>query len=65
MNAPAKFKARYPTKSKIEGLIAIARAAGIDVAGIEVSADGMIRVMEARAIPSEPQSLFDQLKDQL
>jgi hypothetical protein len=65
MNAHSKIKARYPTKAKIAGLIQIARAAGIDVAGIEVSPDGVIRVMEARAIPADKPSLFEQLEDQL
>lgn len=65
MNAQTKIKARYPSKAKITGLIQIARAAGIDVAGIEVSPEGVIRVMEARAIPAEKPSLFDRLEDQL
>lgn len=71
MNAPRRLdraKARYPTKAKIETLgpvlVKVARDCGLDVAGIEVSPDGAIRVLEAPAA-AQSGSLFDQLKDQL
>jgi hypothetical protein len=39
--------------------VAAARAAGIDVAGIELSKEGIIRVMEARLMSDPPLSEFD------
>lgn len=55
----------YPGKVAIRQVVEAARAVGIDVAGIEVTLDGTIRAIEARAIPQtpdRPQSLYDQLK---
>lgn len=47
MNAPARIG--YPTKAEIARAIAAARAAGIDVSGLEVSRDGTIRLLPAAA----------------
>lgn len=63
MNAPAKF--RYPRKAEIERSVAAAKACGLDVAGIEVSPDGTIRIMEARAVADVPANDFDRFSDQL
>jgi hypothetical protein len=52
----------YPGKVAIRHVVEAARDLGIDVAGLEVAPDGTIRVMEARAIPQQPKSLFDQLE---
>lgn len=55
----------YPGKVAIRQVVEAARSVGIDVAGIEVTLDGTIRAIEARAIPKtpdKPQSLFDQLE---
>lgn len=60
MNAPARLQ--YPGKVAIKHVVAAAKGAGIDVAGVEVSPDGTIRVVEARAIPQVPPTLFDQLE---
>lgn len=48
MNAPAKF--RYPRKAEIARAVQAAKSCGLDVAGFEVSPDGTIRIMEARAV---------------
>jgi hypothetical protein len=52
VNAPAKFKAHYPTKPKIKLAVETARELGLDVAGFEICPDGTVRVMEARAKPA-------------
>ncbi|UAK24376.1 hypothetical protein [Sphingomonas nostoxanthinifaciens] len=63
MNAPARLgKTAYPGKVAIKHAIEAARSLGIDVAGIEISPDGTIRIMEARAVPKPADSLYDQLK---
>ena len=59
---------RYPSEQQIERMFAIAKRLGLDVAGFEVSADGSIRIMEARAVtapPAAPASDFDRYADQL
>jgi len=38
-----------------------ARDLGLDVAGLEVCPDGTVRVIEARAMQQQPQTLFDKL----
>jgi hypothetical protein len=63
MNAQRSFpKPVYPGKVAIRHAIQAARANGIDVAGFEVLPDGTIRIMDARAVPTQPTSLFDQLE---
>ena len=62
MNAPARIPTTaYPGKVAIKRVIEAARTCGLDVAGVEVSPDGTIKVVEARAAPSAV-SLFDQLE---
>lgn len=64
MNASSKLKGAraYPGKVAIRHAVEAARALGLDVAGFEVSPDGTIRVIEARAIPARPDNLFDKLE---
>lgn len=65
MNAPIKKKGAraYPGKVAIRHAIEAARDLGLDVAGFEVTLDGTIRVIDARALPkAAPASLFDQLE---
>jgi hypothetical protein len=57
-------KARYATAAKVRAFVALARELEMDVAGFEVGADGSIRVIEARAMPSTATD-FDRLQDQL
>jgi hypothetical protein len=54
----------YPRKVEIERAVAAAKACGLDVAGFEVSPDGSIRIMEARAV-AHVENDFDRWKDQL
>lgn len=63
MNAPAKF--RYPRKAQIERMVEAAKACGLDVAGFEVSPEGHIRIIEARAVPSAPANDFERFQDRL
>lgn len=68
MNAQTRVgqgKPAYPGKVAIRHVVEAAKSLGIDVAGIEVTPDGTIRVMEARAAPTQPKDLFDEWKDQL
>lgn len=61
MNAPAKF--RYPRKAQIERMVSAAKSCGLDVVGFEVSPDGTIRIMEARAVADLND--FDRFADKL
>lgn len=54
----------YPRKAEIARFVEAAKASGIDVAGIEISPEGHIRLLEARAIP-QPQNDFDRWEDRL
>jgi len=56
---------RYPSKARVRQYVELANEMGLDVAGFEVTADGAIRVFEARTAESEPISAFDRYKDQL
>jgi len=56
---------RYPRKAQIERLVAAAKACGIDVAGFEVSPDGTVRILEARAVAPPPATDFDRYADRL
>ncbi|MEG3151784.1 hypothetical protein U1769_17975 [Sphingomonas sp. ZT3P38] len=62
MNAMTKL--RYPSTPEIKRIVNAAKACGLDVGGIEVCPDGMIRILEARAT-QQGQTLFDRLRDQL
>lgn len=65
MNAPARLNVRaYPTDRAIQHVIKVARKLDIDVAGVEVSPDGTIRVVDARAATPPPSTLFDELEQQ-
>lgn len=63
MTAPALI--RYPSKAAIERAVAAAKACGLDVAGLEVSPDGCIKIMEARAVPNKPANDFERFADKL
>lgn len=63
MTAPARL--RYPRKAEIERAVAAAKACGLDVAGFEVSPNGTIRIMEARAVPLPPANDFERFEDRL
>jgi hypothetical protein len=52
-------KAEYPTKAQIARTVEAARAAGIDVASIEVRPDGTIVVADVRTAPAAPQNDFE------
>lgn len=55
MNAPFRQpKPVYPGKVAIRHAIEAARTLGIDVGGFEISPDGTIRVIDARALPKAP-----------
>lgn len=60
----AQARIRYPSKAAIDKTIAAARAAGLDIAGIEVGRDGTIRLVEARAIPKKNMDEFERLEAQ-
>lgn len=54
----------YPRKVEIARAFEAAKACGLDVAGVEISPEGHIRLLEARAIP-QPQNDFDRYEGQL
>jgi hypothetical protein len=64
VNAPANIKPRYANVTKVRGFVKLARELGIDVAGFEVSPDGTIRIVEARAKP-DVMTDYDRYKDEL
>ena len=49
----------YPTQATIDRVIRAARKAGISVGGIEVSPDGVIRILDASEI-QRPKSQADE-----
>lgn len=55
-------RSSYPGKIAIRHAVQAARDSGLDVAGIELSADGTIRLEEARALPKPAETLFDKLE---
>ncbi len=57
----AKQPLRFPGKTAIRQLMEVAKSCGLDVAGVELSPDGSIRVFEARAVPAAPADEFDRL----
>lgn len=57
-------KRAYPRKAEIARAVEAAKACGLDVAGIEVSPNGSIRLLENRAIP-QPENDFDRWEDRL
>lgn len=63
MNAQSTIKAHYPTKAKVrsaaEALHEL-RIGGLDVAAIEVSPDGTIRILSSAAFPSRPRDEYEQ-----
>ncbi len=63
MNAPARIS--YPGKVAIRHATEAARAAGIDVGAVEVSPDGSIRIIDARAISKTPADEFERWEDRL
>ncbi|WDA36452.1 hypothetical protein [Sphingobium sp. YC-XJ3] len=65
----AQARIRYPTKAAIDkavaAMIAAAEKAGIDVGAVEVSPDGRIRIVDARAVMPSPANEFDRWESQL
>jgi hypothetical protein len=55
----------YPSNALIKRLVAGARDAGIDVAGVEVTPEGVVRLISARAADSERPTAFDRFEAQL
>jgi hypothetical protein len=65
MNARSTFpRLRYPHKAEIVRAVEAAKACGLDVAGVEVSPNGTIKIIEARALP-QPQDEFERWNDRL
>ena len=63
MTARAQFGARaYPGKVAIRHAVEAARELGLDVAGFEVSPDGRIKILDARAVPKAADDEFDRLE---
>lgn len=54
----------YPRKAEIERAIAAARSAGIDVSGVDVFPNGMIRIVESRGAPAAIND-FDRYESEL
>lgn len=56
----AKSKAAYPGKVPIRHAVEAARALGVDIGGIEISANGTIRVLDRGIVAPQPQDEFEQ-----
>ena len=50
---------RYPTQAAIDRIVRAARKAGISVGGVEVSPDGVIRILDASEL-QRPKSEVDE-----
>lgn len=61
----AQAKIRYPRRAQIERIVEAAKACGIDVAGFEVSPEGHIKIIEARAMPTVPANDFERFRDRM
>ena len=61
----AARRGHYPTKAVVERMLSVARANGLDVVGFEVSPEGVVRVLDKRAIPAAPANDFDRWESQL
>jgi hypothetical protein len=61
----AQAKLRYPGKVALRHALDAARAAGIDVGAVEVSPDGSIRIIDARAVPKAPADEFERWEGRL
>lgn len=57
-SAPRPLR-HYPGKVAIRHVAEAARAIGLDVVGLEVSADGLIRVIDRAALPRTPVDDFE------
>ncbi len=57
-------RASYPTTAVIKRAVDTAKSLGLDVAGYEITADGSVRVFEARALPKAG-NLFDKFANQI
>lgn len=55
----AHARLHYPTKAKVCAAVEQAKAAGLDVAAIEVKPDGSIVILSAAAFPSAPRDEFE------
>lgn len=60
----AEPRRAYPRKIEITRAFEAAKACGLDIAGVEISSRGDIRMVEARAIP-QPQNDFDRYEGEL
>lgn len=58
----AKTVSPYPSKVVIRQALEAGRAGGLDIAGYEVAPNGVIRVFDKRATPTQPDDLVDELK---
>jgi hypothetical protein len=63
--AMAARRAAYPHKADIVRLLAAARAGGLDPAGFELTAEGGIKIIEARAAPTPPVDEFSKWEGRL
>jgi len=62
MGAEPRFARNYARKAEVRRFLTTARECGLDVAGFEVSPDGSIRILEARAMPEQAMDEFDRLE---
>jgi polyphosphate kinase 2 (PPK2 family) len=53
-------RSHYPSRANILAIVEAARAAGLDVAAIEVSAHGNIRVLDVSSFPSPPRDEWEE-----
>lgn len=56
----AKSKVAYPGKVPIRHAVEAARALGVDIGGIEISANGTIRVLDRGIVATQPKDEFEQ-----
>lgn len=58
------IKRAYPRTAEIRRMMEAAKAGGMEVAGVEISPDGRIRLLSPDAVP-KPQNDFDRWEDRL
>ena len=55
-------KARYATTAKIKQVVGAAKEAGVKVGGVEITPEGVIRVLSERMAAQAPTDAYDDWK---
>jgi ribosomal protein S11 len=57
---PRERANHYPTKAAVKRAVETARELGLTVVGVEVSKEGVIKILDQAAIPQKPKDEFEE-----